>query len=160
MPLRLIWLSGTAGYYYCFYLSSCFICLQRYKEFLKLPNKMHFNYYFRCIFNLYFIFKENSQHLFHLLFFFCRPPGNRTLRNLDCLAIRWLLPVVGEFRLLLSIANHRTACVKLKHADASAVKHLNFKVMFKITYPVAVSLHACRSAGRGRGRLSGFPLYE
>lgn len=32
--------------------------------------------------------------------------------------------------------------------------------MFKITYPVAVSLHACRSAGRGRGRLSGFPLYD
>lgn len=29
--------------------------------------------------------------------------------------------------------------------------------MFKITYPAVVVIHACRSAGRGRGRLLGFP---
>nr|DAQ63262.1 MAG TPA: hypothetical protein [Caudoviricetes sp.] len=54
--------------------------MQRYKEFLKLPNKMHFNYAFRCIFNLCFIFKENSQHLF-IFFFPCRPPGDRTPKD-------------------------------------------------------------------------------
>lgn len=32
--------------------------------------------------------------------------------------------------------------------------------MFKITHPAVVSLHACRSAGRGRGRLSGFPCMD
>lgn len=76
MPLRLIGLSGTAGYYYCFYLSSCFIFLmQRYKEFLKLPNKMHFNYVFRCIFNVCFICKENSDTLFAFLFSFVAHQG-------------------------------------------------------------------------------------
>ena len=37
-------------------------------------------------------------------------------------------------------------------------KHLKFQSYFKeIMHPAVVSLHACRSAGRGRGRLSGFP---
>ena len=37
-------------------------------------------------------------------------------------------------------------------------KHLKFQSYFKeIMLPDVVSLHACRSAGRGRGRLSGFP---
>nr|DAY98331.1 MAG TPA: hypothetical protein [Caudoviricetes sp.] len=29
-----------------------FYLMQRYEEFLKLPNKMHFNYVFKCIFNV------------------------------------------------------------------------------------------------------------
>lgn len=32
--------------------------------------------------------------------------------------------------------------------------------MFKITHPAVVMIHACRSAGRGRGRLSGFPCMD
>ena len=102
--------------------------MQRYKEFLKLPNKIHIKCYFRCIFNFCLICKVNSCHLFHIT---CRPPGNRTLRNLDCLSIRWLLPAVGEIRLLLSIANHRTASCKTKtNADASA-KTIKFLKLFK-----------------------------
>ena len=37
-------------------------------------------------------------------------------------------------------------------------KHLKFQSYFKeIMHLAVVSLHACRSAGRGRGRRSGFP---
>lgn len=84
-----------------------------------------------CIFNFCLICKVNSCHLFQLSFFICRPPGIRTLRNLDCLAIRWLLPAVGEIWLLLS---SRTAdslfIVNLKQiANAFAHKHLIFKVI-------------------------------
>nr|DAW39859.1 MAG TPA: hypothetical protein [Caudoviricetes sp.] len=104
-----------------FYLSSCFFCLQRYKEFLKLPNKMHFNYVFRCIFNVCFICKENSDTLFAFVAY--QGIGPRGV------GIAWqsesLLPVVGEFRLLLSSRTAGSLFVKLKHADASAVKHLN-----------------------------------
>ena len=38
-------------------------------------------------------------------------------------------------------------------------KHKNFKVMFKKTYPAVVLLHACQSAGRGRGRAQASPVY-
>ena len=106
--------------------------MQRYGEFLKLPNKIHIKCVFRCIFNFCWIFKVNSCHLFQLS---CRPPGNRTLRNLDCLAILWLLPAVGEIRLLLSIANHSTAFVKLKQMRTLPQNNKILKLFKRIIAP-------------------------
>ena len=81
-----------------------------------------------CIFNFCLICKVNSCHLFQLSFFICRPPGIRTLRNLDCLAIR-IAP--ASRRRNSAAAIHREPqnslfIVNLKQiADASA-KRLNF----------------------------------
>ena len=79
-----------------------------------------------CIFNFCWIFKVYSCHLFHLT---CRPPGIRTLRNLDCLAIRWLLPAVGEIRLLLSSRTTEQPLVKLKQMRTLPQNNKIFKVI-------------------------------
>ena len=129
--------------------------MQRYEEFLKLPNKIHIKCQFRCIFNFCLICKVNSCHLFQLS---CRPPGIRTLRNLDCLAIRWLLPAVGEIRLLLSIANHRTACVKLKQMRTLPQNNKILKLFKRIIAPrggVAPPLPVFRT---GQGKALRLPL--
>ena len=130
--------------------------MQRYEEFLKLPNKIHIKCQFRCIFNFCWIFKVYSCHLFQL---YCRPPGIRTLRNLDCLAIRWLLPSVGEIRLLLSIANHSTAFVKLKQMRTLPQNNKILKLFKRIIAPrrgAAPRLPVCRT---GQGKALRPPLY-
>ena len=110
-----------------------------------------------CIFNFCWIFKVYSCHLFQL---YCRPPGIRTLRNLDCLAIRWLLPSVGEIRLLLSIANHSTAFVKLKQMRTLPQNNKILKLFKRIIAPRrgAAPRFASLPDG-GRGRRSGSPFY-
>lgn len=39
-----------------------FYLMQRYEEFLKLPNKIHIKYYFRCIFNVLLRFQYSIPY--------------------------------------------------------------------------------------------------
>ena len=129
-----------------YYLLVLFL-MQRYKEFPKLPNKIHIKYYFRCIFNVLLRF----QHSIPYLSVIC------SLRGVDPhIFKRWCQPWQRWGKNAAAILTDRrqreNKCGRFRD------KHLKFQSYFKeIMLPAVVSLHACRSSGRGRGRCSGFP---
>ena len=128
-----------------YYLLVLFL-MQRYGKFLKLPNKIHIKYYFRCIFNVLLRFKYSIPYLSVIV----RSEVSILTSSID-----------GASRgsdgkntaaILTDRRQRENKCGRFRD------KHLKFQSYFKeIMLPAVVSLHACRSAGRGRGRLSGFP---
>ena len=129
-----------------YYLLVLFL-MQRYEEFLKLPNKIHIKYYFRCIFNVLLRFKYSIPYLSVIV----RSEVSILTSSID-----------GASRgsdgknaaaILTDRRQRENKCGRFRD------KHLKFQSYFKeIMLPAVVSLHACRSAGRSRGRRSCFPF--
>ena len=129
-----------------YYLLVLFL-MQRYGKFLKLPNKIHIKYYFRCIFNVLLCF----QHSIPYLSIIVRSEVSILTSSIDG-ASRGS-DVKNAAAILTDRRQRENKCGRFRD------KHLKFQSYFKeIMFPAVVSLHACRSAGRSRGRRSCFPF--
>ena len=120
--------------------------MQRYGKFLKLSNKIHIKYYFRCIFNVLLRFQYSIPYLSVIvrsevsILTSSKDGASRGSDEKNAAAI------------LTDRIQRENKCGRFRD------KHLKFQSYFKeIMLLAVVSLHACRSAGRGRGRRSCFP---
>ena len=125
-----------------YYLLVLFL-MQRYGYFLKLPNKIHIKYYFRCIFNVLLRFKHSIPYFQSLFASRCRSSH-----------LQKMVPAVAAIgknaaAILTDRRQRENKCGRFRD------KHLKFQSYLKeIMHPAVVSLHACRSAGRGGGFLA------
>ena len=125
-----------------YYLLVLFL-MQRYGKFLKLPNKIHIKYYFRCIFNVLLRFRYSIHYLSVVVRF-----EVSILTSLIDGASRGS-DGKNAAAILTDRRQRENKCGRFRD------KHLKFQSYFKeIMHPAVVSLHACRSAGRGGGFLA------